>query len=326
MSEALRHQALAERYARFAQDEVHGNSPLYEMICYCVARSDPVLDFIATLPRERQQPNLFLAALRQVAGVPRDQDALEAAVSAHSESIADLMRSRTTQTNECGRCAVLLPLLAQLRQPIAIIEVGAAAGLCLVPDLYGYDYGRVIIEAPEACRSIAPVLRCDASPSTPLPTGLPSIVWRAGLDIKPLDVWSAEDMAWLKTLVWPEQIERQARLDAAIEVAKSNLIRIERGDLASDLPRLAAAAPPGVPLIVFHTAVLAYVPDLVVREAFARTVRDLGAIWISNEMPEVFPTIAQKVAVQKPGRFLLAVNGEPKAWTAPHGQWMEWLR
>ena len=57
-----------------------------------------------------------------------------------------MMLKRTTQTNEPARCAVFLPLLTGLPQPLALIEVGASAGLCLLPDRYGYDWeeGRVL--------------------------------------------------------------------------------------------------------------------------------------------------------------------------------------
>ena len=48
--------------------------------------------------------------------------------------------ARATQTNEAGRCAVLLPFLAELPQPLALLEVGASAGLCLLPDRYSYRY------------------------------------------------------------------------------------------------------------------------------------------------------------------------------------------
>ena len=50
------------------------------------------------------------------------------------------MRERRTQTNEPRRCATLLPALAQLDGPLALLEVGASAGLCLYPDRYSYRY------------------------------------------------------------------------------------------------------------------------------------------------------------------------------------------
>ena len=40
-----------------------------------------------------------------------------------------MILARRTQTNEPARCAVLLPALAQLPQPLALIEAGASAGL-----------------------------------------------------------------------------------------------------------------------------------------------------------------------------------------------------
>jgi hypothetical protein len=56
-------------------------------------------------------------------------------------------------------------------------------------------------------------------------------------------------------------------------------------------------------------------------------VSDLGAVWISNEAPQVFPTIAAKLNDAPPqNRFLLAVNEEPVAITEPHGQSIDWLR
>jgi hypothetical protein len=49
------------------------------------------------------------------------------------------MLAQSTQTNEPGRCAALLPMLARLPEPLALLEVGASAGLCLLPDFYTYD-------------------------------------------------------------------------------------------------------------------------------------------------------------------------------------------
>jgi hypothetical protein len=48
--------------------------------------------------------------------------------------------------------------------------------------------------------------------------------------------------------------------------------------------------------------------------------------WISNEMPGVFPEIARRAPARGvPGRFLLSMNGEPVAWTDPHGAALDWI-
>jgi hypothetical protein len=53
---------------------------------------------------------------------------------------------------------------------------------------------------------------------------------------------------------------------------------------------------------------------------------DLDAVWISNETPGVFPDIGARLADRGPrGALLLSVNGEPTAWTDPHGAWIEWI-
>src|SRR5262249_6246236 len=106
---------------------------------FAVAGSSELLAFLAKMPSARRQPNLFLAAVRHVSGVPHDGSQLEEIVRAHAPRIREAMLSRTTQTNEPARGAVLLPQLSRLSQRWALIEVGAAAGLCLLPDRYGYD-------------------------------------------------------------------------------------------------------------------------------------------------------------------------------------------
>lgn len=76
-------------------------------------------------------------------------------------------------------------MLAALPQPLALLEVGASAGLCLLPDRYGYHYSHRPGPGPDVVLPGSPVLRCAMSPSTPIPTRHPDIVWRAGLDLNP---------------------------------------------------------------------------------------------------------------------------------------------
>jgi hypothetical protein len=133
--------AIARRYERFGASEARGSSLIYEQLAFAVAGSSRLLTFLRCLPSNRRQPNLFLAAVRHVSGVPRDGKEMEEIVRTHGAHIREVILSRTTQTNEPARCAVLLPVLADLDPPLALIEVGASAGLCLLPDRYGYDYG-----------------------------------------------------------------------------------------------------------------------------------------------------------------------------------------
>jgi hypothetical protein len=236
------------------------------------------------------------------------------------------MLSRSTQTNEPARCATLLPVLARLPQPLALLEVGASAGLCLLPDCYSYDYAGTRISPLNAAADTT-VFACAASATTPLPSAVPHVVWRAGLDLNPLDIADAAQAAWLETLVWPEQSERVTNLRRAIGIATTRRPRIVRGDLRGDpLSQLCRQAPADATLVVFHTAVLAYVAKRAERQAFAMSVRGLCDYWICNESPLVFPEVAARVTGH--GRregFLLSVNARPVAWTDPHGAAIDWI-
>jgi hypothetical protein len=313
------------RYQSWADDEAQGVSPLYEALARFVAESEGLLSFVASLPPRKQQPNLVFAAVRHLYGTPRDPRHFAELVERHGEAIRAVILARSTQTNEPGRCATLLPALARLPQPLALLEVGASAGLCLLPDRYGYDYGRARLEpqGPDAAR--APVFPCRANDATPIPDRVPRIVWRAGIDLNPLDVHDPDATAWLRTLVWPGQEARAERLHAALEVARPDPPRVVKGDLLHDLGALVATAPADATLVVFHTAVLAYVAPGN-RDRFAAAVQALDAVWISNEDPGVFPWIAAKLNAEPPAsRALLAVNGEPVALTGFHGQSIDWL-
>ena len=160
------------------------------------------------------------------------------------------MLSRATQTNEPARCTALLPVLALIDGPLALIEVGTSAGLCLYPDRYSYEYdGRAV--GPR--RSVH--LRCTTSGDVPIPDELPQVVARIGVDLNPLDVTDADDLAWLRALVWPGQREadRLARLDAAAAVAAQDPPTLLAGDLVDRLADALALVPDGATPVVMHT-------------------------------------------------------------------------
>ena len=138
--------SLAENYRVWAQ-EARGRSPAYVTLSNAVADDRAILDFLGTLPPDKRQPNLLFAAAWYLLGTPADPGALRNLVRRDQDRLTQVMLTRRTQTNEAARCATLLPALAQLPEPLALIEVGASAGLTLLFDHYSYDYGDLMIAA-----------------------------------------------------------------------------------------------------------------------------------------------------------------------------------
>ena len=114
---------LATAYREFAH-----NSPLYAELGAGVAEDRELLAWLAGLPQGKRQPNLVFAAYRLVAGTPSGWEEFETTLKDRRDEVEAVMLARRTQTNEAARCALMLPLLAALPQPLALLEVGASAG------------------------------------------------------------------------------------------------------------------------------------------------------------------------------------------------------
>jgi hypothetical protein len=309
----------AENYRRFARREAAGRSPAYETLALAVAGDVGVLEFLTGLPVAKRQPNLFFAAARFLLAATPDPDALRALIDRRPGDLRRVMLTRRTQTNEIARCATLLPALCRLRQPLALIEVGASAGLTLLVDRYSYDFDGHRVDGLDPA---APTLLCHLEGPVPVPETVPEVVWRRGLDLNPLDPGDDADLHWLECLIWPGEEGRMERLRAAASTARRHPVSVERGDLMDRLTELVAAAPSGVTTVVFHSAVLAYV-DTGRRTPFARMVRDLGVHWLSNEAPGV---LEGPTSTAERGGFLLVENGaNVLAETDPHGTWLRWV-
>ena len=308
---------IAEKYAEFATREARGVSPVYERLASAVSRDEAILALLAKLPPAKQQPNLLFGVGRLL-GVPVEDPVRFRDYALRNWPVLEQeMLRRATQTNEAGRCAVLLPVLARLPQPLALLEVGASAGLCLYPDRYAYRYGDGVVG------SGSPVLECTAT-GLPSPMTVPQVVWRAGLDLNPLNVTDPGDLAWLEALVWPEQGNRRDRLRKAAAVAAADPPLLVRGDLVDDLAGLASRAPADATLVVFHTAVLYQVPEPR-RTAFVDVVRGLPGHWVANEAPEVLRYDRLPAPPSDAHYNVLALDGRPLAWTRPHGQAIDWI-
>lgn len=317
-----------ERFRRFAEDECENYSPVYYELSRSVAADDGLAGFVAITPN--QQPNLFFAAVQYLTGpeeMPCTGADIKAFVMARGSEVAALMASRRTQTNEVGRCAALLPALPS--GPLALVEVGASAGLCLLLDQFGYDYGSARIGV-----SNSPVrIHCRLLGDTRPHLALPDIVWRCGLDIDPVDLRDASSARWLLACVWQDHDERRRRLEAAIDLWRKAPPTVYKGDLVEDLPRVLAEAPSNTTLVVFHSAVLPYISPQK-RQRFVETISDLSKqrdiVWVSNESPRVQ---SHPRGFAPPARFQIGRthlhNGIQEASVLgiahPHGAELLWL-
>jgi len=310
----------SENYRRFAALEAHGTSAVYEAICNGVSTDPDVLAFLGDLAPRCRQPNLLLGVVKYAFGEQATYGVFRETVLSHRDEVAELLATRRTQTNEPARCAAMLPILAALPGPLALLEVGASAGLCLLPDRYGYRYGAHVIDGGP------PVIDCrlvgDIAP--PLPDLVPDVVWRRGIDLEPLDVADPDDVRWLESLVWPGQDARERHLRESLAIAREDPPEVVRGDLTEILEDVARDAPPEATLVVFHTAVLGYL-TVADRLAFGRRVEALGATWIASEAPGVLGLPARPGALLERGHFVVTVGGRREmARMGPHGDWLQW--
>lgn len=310
-------ESTGENYLRFARLEAAGRSATYEALAVAVAHDRDMLGFLNRLPIGKRQPNLLFAAARHLGGEIPDIGALRALATSRADELAAVMLERRTQTNEPGRCATLLPAMALFSGPLAIVEVGASAGLCLNVAQYSYDYG---IQRLSGADPQAPTLRCAVLGGAPR-LAMPDVTWAAGIDLNPLDPANPADRSWLECLVWPDQPDRAARLSAALDTALRCPVPVYSGDLIEQLPRVLEQTPAGTTPIVFHSAVLAYVDDAR-RAQFADLLRALDVIWLANEAPGVVVNAAPPTYDTAP--FVLTVNGDRVAYTHPHGDWIDW--
>ena len=317
-------------YRDFAT-EAYG-SPCFREWALGVAGDAEVLAWLQTFPERKRQANLVFAAARwHGVPAPGPYAGLRAALLGDDGTIRTTILERATQTNEVGRLATLYPAFADLvphgdGRSLALVEVGASAGLCLYPDRYlirwTFPNGGTQETDP-----VGPLLDCATTGDLHV-RALSPVVWRAGIDLSPVDVTDDDAVRWLETMVWPEQEDRRERLRAAVRISRSDPPYLVRGDLLEALPGLIAQAPPDATLVVFHSAVVAYL-DHAERERFvammAGLVADGRCHWVSNEGPRVLPGHVPPGVDVPMGRFVLAVDGHPVALTHGHGAELDWL-
>jgi len=337
--------ALAAQFASFGEEGRLNGSSLYERLALAVA-SDSDLLALAAHARNRPVPNLFFAAVHYLIlkGTAHPLAALYRAAAEgtraddpypcfrsfcreHADAICSLLATRLVQTSVVRRCAYLVPAFALVAaraggRPLALVDVGASAGLNLLWDRYGYDYGGGRhCGNPASPVHITCKLRGERFP--PLPKVLPAVAFRTGIDLAPIDVRDPDAALWLRALVWPDHADNAALLDAAISVARHDPPPVRTGDALDILPEVLAMAPDEAALCVYHNHTLnQFSPEardrfaaLIDKHAAARDIYRLAAESLSTL------EVTLELTVSAAG----ARTSELLARCHAHGRWIEWL-
>lgn len=297
------------------------------------APSVPPLRLMGALHRmvlERRAPELALH-YPSVGGTAPAAQAWPSARRLLAERRVELaeLAGQPVQTNEVGRCAVLIGVLHvladRMRLPIRLWEIGASAGLNLNVDRYAYPVDhRVLGRADSPLRLAAPWRN---RPEADLGV-VPRIVERAGCDPRPIDPATTEGRLTLTSYVWADWTERLERLRRALAVAAEHPVSVDRAHAAPWLAGRLGRPRTGSVAVVWHSVVLQYVEAaeraeidalLVAAGDRATATAPLALVGMENVGPETEPARFEVTLTTWPGgrRELLATtagHGIPATW------------
>lgn len=300
--------------------------PLYQRLCALLADSPQACAWLATAPPTQRKANLLLAAVHdqvlaapsalgawfasaggnKQADAPGFAEALQAFLLRHTTTLAQQVQTRSTQTNEVGRCAVLWLVLQDLAlarpradhaTPVrmALFDFGCSAGLNLgLPWMnfrlhqHGRSSGHVNAGLPQA-----PHLDCELIGPWPQAATAPTaftLSHRAGVDPALIDVQEPEAVRWLQACLWPSDTARRQRLDAAVALARTQPAELQQASAGAAclnaLSRWLAGLPADTWPIILNTWVLYYASaaDLAEhRTAMQGLLQRYRATWVSAE-------------------------------------------
>jgi hypothetical protein len=345
-----------QRFADFARS-VERSAPLYAALSAGVAADERLPGLLLSAPVAQRQPVLLFACVHwlllndphdplaawypNLTATPHRSGAIEGFrrfVGVHESELRSLLGSRSTQTNEIGRSSLFLPAFAILDAecgPLARVDVGASAGLNLLADSFHYDYepGGAVGPADASVR-----LHCRTEGAVPVPPALPRFAAAVGLDPNPVDVRDSDQARWLEACVWPDDVERFHRLEAAIALARTVGVDLRRGDAVADTAALIAeVARRGHPVVTTSWVMNYLTPDE--RREFVaaldRTAADQDLSWVYAENPALCPELpGGEVQGDDPNvpTSLVLVRWRAGRRAAvllarchPHGRWMRWV-
>ncbi|MFZ6993408.1 DUF2332 family protein [Curtobacterium sp. RRHDQ66] len=321
------------RYAAYA-DRIAPVSPSYA--AWARSLDDHLVGLLDEVPATQRQPELLFAVARRLGADPSDPGALGALGREARPTLVAALASATVQANDPRRLGPVVPLFsalaASVSRPIGLVDVGASAGLCSIPDRVTLDYrtpdGTVRMHTAPEEPSVS--LVADASGAVPAPATAPiRIAARVALDPNPIDLAAPHAFDRLVEAVPPEALDRTALMRAA---ARATLavppVRVA-GRVPDDLDRALDLLPDDCEPVVLTTGTLVYVPGAE-RQRFVDRVVERGVRWIALErtgiLTGVASTLPPDVDAAAPGAFAtLSVDGVAVAVSDAFGTAIRWF-
>ncbi|MEV6414734.1 DUF2332 domain-containing protein [Kribbella sp. NPDC051718] len=345
----------AEQFTRFAKERVQQVSPTYAVVAQHVAETPWLLE-LAAVRRLSRLPELFLASVQFLARQTDDalRPLFEKGITAYRSpgavtaefdrfcrgrgpEIGRLVAERAVQTNEPARSIGVLRGLNRAARKLPgrrvhLVELGASAGLQLLPDYYSFELRRPgghqvvppqrFLSGLSAPVFTAEVIGPDAGSWMPGPVRIAS---RRGIDLDPLNCRLAADRLWVESFVWPEQLHRRTMLRRAMDLAAELPVGLRRLDAVAALEQIARQADDV--LVVLHSHMIKQLPPgsrAELEELFGRLVAAGKVIRVAVE--------ASAEGKEQPAVGLRSRSAEVSVWTTDgvervaqldsHGTWI----
>jgi len=269
---------------------------------------------------EGHAPDLARAYATRVTGAALWQQ-IDAALRAHPDWVMRCL-DHAPQTNEIRRSAVYIAvghwLADRFGLPLVLSELGASAGLNLWWDRYALQIDGRHFGLADPVVTLTPDWH-----GAPPPPKRPVVAARAGVDINPLD--PVADRLRLMSYIWPDQPERLARTQAALDNARDHPPPVARADAIDWLEQRLTQPHPGHLQLICHTIAWQYFPPdaqargiALIEAAGASATPQAPLVWLGMEADDDMPGAAVTLRIW-PGNRTWAMGRADF-----HGRWLRW--
>jgi hypothetical protein len=250
---------------------------------------------------------------------------IEHAVSENTDFILDWLES-APQTNEVRRAGVLVPGFMEVVRrtglhQFKLSELGASAGLNMIWDQYGYQFGEFRWGDRDAAIQFKPDFTGTAPPMQNI-----EVVDRAGCDLNPIDLEDDRMRMRLISYLWPDQQERIERTEKAIVLRRQTDFQIEKCDAIQWLEARLSKPSAGSVHVVYNTIAWQYFPQesqhmgyKLFEAAGGRATEEAPLAWLSFEADGKSPGAALTLTLWPAGEVITLARADF------HGRWINWL-